>query len=96
MCLGIIVGRLCTRGGGVGRKAGIPSRAALGCFMTLDPTVTPAATRDLTVRGLVPVGDVAYSRLQLWSIAEHLEQRPAVLPLMADPYAGRPLQPRFL
>ena len=46
--------------------------------------------------GVVPVGDVAYSRLQLWSIAEHFEQRPAVLPLMADPYAGRPLQPRFL
>lgn len=42
------------------------------------------------------VGGVPYPRLQLWSISEHFDERPAVLPLMEDPYTGRPLQPRMV
>ena len=71
-------------------------RAALGCYVTLDPVATAAARREVADRGRVTVGGVPYPRLQPWSIAEHFDGRPARLPLMADPYTGKLMQMRLV
>ena len=70
--------------------------AALGCYVTLAPVRTAAARAEVAAKGTVTVGGVAYPRLQPWSLAEHFDGRPPALPLMADPYTGRPLQPRLV
>ena len=65
-------------------------RAALGCFVTLDPG--PARHRaDAKTAGRVHVAGQPYDRLHLWSIADYFDERLPVLPVMTDPYSGRPL-----
>ncbi len=78
--------------------AGVLDRedAALGCYITLDPVTTPAARAEAANRGHVTVDGVSYPRLQLWSVADYFSQRLAVLPHMADPYTGKPLQMRLV
>ena len=70
--------------------------AALGCYVTLEPVRTAAARAEAAAKGTVTVGGATYPRLQPWSLAAHFDGRPPALPLMADPYTGRPLQPRMV
>ena len=64
--------------------------AAVGCFITLDPA--PAKHRgDAKNAGRVHVAGQPYDRLQLWSMAEYFDQRLPRLPVLTDPYTGRPL-----
>ena len=65
-------------------------RAALGCFMTLDPP-PPRPRADAKTAGRVHVGGQPYDRLHLWSMADYFEGRWPMLPVMTDPYSGRPL-----
>ena len=46
--------------------------------------------------GSITVGGATYPRLQRWSMAEYFDQRPPLLPLMADPYTGKPMQMRLV
>ena len=65
-------------------------RAALGCFVTLGPA--PARPRaDAKTAGRVHVAGRPYDRLHLWSMADYFDRRWPVLPVMTDPYSGRPL-----
>ena len=65
-------------------------KAALGCFLTLEPP--PARQRgDAKTAGQVHVAGQPYDRLHLWSIAEYFDGRWPMLPVMTDPYSGRPL-----
>ena len=64
--------------------------AALGCYVTVDPS--PAKSRaDAKTAGRVHVAGQPYDRLQLWSMADYFEDRWPVLPVMTDPYSGRPI-----
>ena len=68
-------------------------RAALGCYVTLDPVNTSAARRAVAATGTVTVAGYPYRRMQLWAISDYFEGRLPALPIMADPYTGRALQP---
>ena len=71
-------------------------RAALGCYVTLEPVSTTAARDESTGMGNVRIAGVGYPRMQRWSIAEYFDQRLPRLPLMADPYTSKPMQVRLL
>ena len=65
-------------------------RAAVGCFTTLEPA--PAKHRaDAKTAGVVHVSGQPFDRLNLWSIADYFDERLPSLPVMTDPYSGRPL-----
>ena len=64
--------------------------AALGCFLTLDPA-PPAPRAEAKTAGRLHVAGEPYDRLHLWSIADCFERRWPLLPVMADPYSGRPM-----
>ena len=65
-------------------------QAALGCFVTLDPP-PPKHRGDVKTAGQVHVAGQPYDRLHLWSMADYFDQRWPPLPVMTDPYSGRPL-----
>ena len=46
--------------------------------------------------GEVTVGAERYPRVQLWSIADYFEKRRPHLPVLTDPYTGKPVEPRIL
>ena len=70
-------------------------KAAVGCFTTLDPA--PARWRaDAKAEGVVHVSGNPFDRLNLWSIADYFDDRLPTLPVMTDPYSGRPLEQQRL
>ena len=70
-------------------------KAAVGCFTTLDPA--PARWRaDAKAEGVVHVSGNPFDRLNLWSIADYFDERLPTLPVMTDPYSGRPLEQQRL
>lgn len=71
-------------------------RAALGCYLTVDRVDTNAARTETAGMGTVRVGGMAYPRMQRWSMADYFAKLPPVLPLMADPYTGKPMQMRLV
>ena len=71
-------------------------RAALGCYLTVDRVDTHAARTETAGMGTVRVDGMAYPRMQRWSIAEYFDRLPPILPLMADPYTGKPMQMRLV
>ena len=74
----------------------VRDRAALGCYVTLARVETAAAKTESAGMGTVLVGGITYPRLQRWSIADYFAERPPMLPLMADPYTGKPMQMRLV
>ena len=68
-------------------------KAAIGCYVTLDSTGTPASKIDMLKAGRIKVGGQAYPRVQLWPISHYFEDRMPNLPPMNDPYSGKPMQP---
>ena len=70
-------------------------RAAIGCFITLEPVQTRAAVEAIAGAGRIRVSGHSYPRAQLWPISDYFDHRRPILPnmpLMADPYTGQPLQ----
>ena len=68
-------------------------KAAVGCFVTLDPA-PPRHRADAKSAGVVHVAGQPYDRLNLWSVADYFDSRYPILPTMTDPYSGRPLSPQ--
>ncbi len=65
-------------------------KAAVGCFLTLDPA--PASARaDAKRFGTLTVAGQRYDRLHPFSIRDYFEDRPPHLPAMLDPYTGKPV-----
>jgi len=57
----------------------------------------PARHRaDAKGAGNIHVSGRPYDRLHLWSMADYFEGRWPLLPVMTDPYSGRPLSQREL
>ena len=71
-------------------------RAAVGCYVTLEPADTPAARAESGDMGGVQIAGMRYPRLQRWSIADYFDERPPRLPIMANPYTGKPMQARLI
>lgn len=66
-------------------------KAALGCYVTLDPVMTKAATAEIVNTGKISVSGYPYPRMQIWPVAHYFEQRLPNLPIMNDPYTGKPM-----
>ena len=66
-------------------------KAALGCFVTLDPVKTKAARMEVANAGKIRVSGYPYPRMQLWPISDYFDQRMPTLPVMNDPYSGKPM-----
>ena len=69
--------------------------AAVGCFTTLEP-LPPKHRADVKMDGVVHVGGRPFDRVNLWSVAEYFDERYPLLPVMTDPYSGRPLNQHTL
>lgn len=70
--------------------------AACGVFITLNPVTSGQARALAAEAGEVTVGAERYPRVQLWSIADYFEKRRPHLPVLTDPYTGKPVEPRIL
>ena len=70
--------------------------ARLGCYLTPDRTDTSGARTETARKGTVRVAGSSYPRMQRWSVAEYFDGFSPKLPVMADPYSGKPLQSRFI
>lgn len=66
-------------------------KAALGCFVTLEPVSSPAARSATANAGKITVSGYEYRRMQLWPISDYFEGRMPSIPVMTDPYSGKPL-----
>ena len=66
-------------------------KAALGCYVTLDPVRTPASRAEIANAGKISVQGYQYPRMQVWPISHYFEQRLPPMPVMNDPYSGKPL-----
>ena len=67
------------------------AQAALGCFITLTPVSTDAARVGAAGMGKITVSGEPYRRMNLWSIADHFDDRRPHLPQMNNPYTGKPM-----
>lgn len=67
------------------------NRAALGCFVTLDPVRTRSARVEPTSLGKLKVAGNEFRRMNLWSIEEYFDGRFPRMPMMNDPYSGKPM-----
>lgn len=65
-------------------------RAAIGCFITLEPITSRSGRQEALGMGKVRVSGYTYPRLQLWSIREYFDGNLPMMPIMNDPYTGKP------
>lgn len=66
-------------------------RAALGCYVTLEPVTSSHARMEVANTGTITVTGNKYRRVQLWPVTEYFEDRLPKLPVMADPFTGKPM-----
>ena len=71
-------------------------RAALGGYVTLDPVKTPVSKMEIANAGKITVAGYKYPRMQVWPISQYFEQRLLPLPIMNDPYSGKPMDQGIL
>ena len=67
-------------------------KAALGYFVTLEPVQTKAAKKAVANTGRIRVAGYPYRRTHLWPISDYFDERLPPMPIMADPYSGKPLE----
>jgi len=67
-------------------------RAAMGVYATVHPINAPGAHAEAAKRGKLHLGASSYPRAQLWSIQDYFDDRMPMLPALADPYTGKPVQ----
>ena len=66
--------------------------AAIGVFVTVEPVGAPGARTETAGKGFLNLGASRYPRAQLWSVEDYFAGRMPLLPALADPYTGKPLQ----
>ncbi len=66
-------------------------KAAVGCFITLDPVASREARAEAAKCGKASVLGVEYGRLQLWSIRDYFNKKRPDMPVMTNPYTGKVL-----
>ena len=63
-----------------------------GVFTTLQPVGSANARAEIASKGDFTVSGQRFPRAQLWSISDHFDNRLPTLPMLADPYTGKPMQ----
>ncbi len=71
-------------------------KAALGVYITLDKVTSRNAKAETSGAGFFQMGAKRYPKAQLWSIADHFDDREPRLPPLADPYTGNVMQKDLL
>ena len=66
-------------------------KAALGCYITVEPFDTDSARKVFTNPSKIHVGGYPYRRFNRWSIADYFDERSPPLPPMNNPYTGKPM-----
>ena len=66
-------------------------RAAIGCYVTLDPITSKSARTAIVSSGKIKIEAHTYQRHQLWSIYDYFDNRFPLMPIMTDPYSGKPM-----
>ena len=66
-------------------------RAAIGCYVTLDPITSKSARTAIVASGKIKIEAHTYQRHQLWSIYDYFDNRFPLMPIMTDPYSGKPM-----
>ena len=66
--------------------------AACGMFATLRPVTSAKVKQEVHGAGHLQIGANRYPKAQLWSIADYFQDRLPILPPLADPYTGQPMQ----
>ena len=66
--------------------------AALGCYITLKPVGSREARKEIVKTGKVSVEQIYFPRMQIWSIQDYFDERNPRLPIMNDPYTGKPMR----
>ena len=66
--------------------------AAVGCYIALEEVGSREARKEIANSGEIHVNGYQYPRMQLWSVGEYFEGRFPNLPLMNDPFTGKPIQ----
>ncbi len=69
------------------------ANAAIGYFITLEKVTSTNARVLAAEMGNIAIGNSTYPRLNLWSIEDYYNNRPCLLPPMADPYTGQLFKP---
>ena len=67
-------------------------KSAVGCFITLNQVSSREAKKECVSQGKIHINGYPYPRMQLWSINDYFENRSPNLPIMNDPYTGKPLE----
>ena len=67
-------------------------RAAMGVYTTVKPVKAAGAHAEAAKRGKLRLGASEYPRAQLWSMEDYFDNRMPMLPALADPYTGKPVQ----
>ncbi len=65
---------------------------ALGCYVTLRPVESKDARKEVVSAGKISVEGIPFPRMQTWSIQDYFAERSPRLPIMNDPYTGKPIQ----
>ena len=65
--------------------------AALGCYVTLEPVTSQQARMAAANAGRITVSGYPYRRIQLWPVSDYFDDRLPNLPVMAEPFTGKPL-----
>lgn len=71
-------------------------KAALGCFVTLSDVDSAHARAEAANVGSIIVSGQQYRRMQIWPISQYFQQKLPNLPIMTDPYSGKPLDQGLL
>ena len=66
-------------------------KAAVGCFVSLNQVNSREANKEVANKGKIHVNGYEYPRMQLWSIKDYFEKKFPNLPIMNDPYTGKPI-----
>jgi len=70
--------------------------ATMGVFITLDTVTSRKAKKEVRDMGGISIEqEGSFPRVQLWSIEEYFDQRWPILPIMNDPYTGKPIPPQI-
>ena len=65
-------------------------QAAIGCFITLEPITSRTGKQEALGMAKTRVSGYTYPRMQLWSIREYFDGNLPMMPIMNDPYTGKP------
>ena len=57
-------------------------------FGSLHEVTFPSAKREVSRKGTFSIGSSQYKRMNLWSMEEHFDRRPLVMPPMRNPWNG--------